>query len=73
MARGGGQVENPSLKRQWIYDVFFNKDIQGIQTFHNDAIIISMIITNNDIEKILIDNGSSIAILFYDAFQRMKL
>ena len=47
--------------------------ISNIQTPHNNVIIISMTIANYDVKIILVDNGSSADILFYDTFQRMKL
>ena len=60
-----GQIENPSPKRQWTNDVisFSNKDIQGVQTPYDDAIVISMMIANYDVKRIFIDNESSVLIL----------
>lgn len=40
---------------------------------HDYAIVISMTITNFNVKIILINNGSSIDILFHDAFYRMNL
>lgn len=52
---------------------FFNKVLVGVQTPYNDAIIISMIITKHNVKKVLVDNRSSIDILFYDTFAQANL
>ena len=44
-----------------------------MQTTHDDAIIISMMIANYNVKKKLIDNRSLPNVLFYNSFQRMKL
>ena len=51
----------------------FDDDVQGIQTPHDDAVIISMMIANYDVKRIFINNKNSMDILFYDTFQYMKL
>lgn len=40
---------------------------------HDDAIVVSLSIINFDVRCLLIDNGSSVDILFYDAFSRINL
>ena len=52
---------------------FFDADITRVLTPHNDVVIISMTIANYNVKKILIDNKNSIDVLFYNAFERMKL
>lgn len=52
---------------------FSNMDLARIQNLYDDAIIISMIIANHDVKKILVDNVSSADVLFYDAFIQMDL
>ena len=44
-----------------------------LQTSHDDLVVIFLTITKYDFKRVLIDNGSSTDILFYDAFQRMRL
>ena len=52
--------------------VFMKADLWRVQTSHNDAVVVSMIIANYDIKKYLIDNESSIDVIFYDYFFRMR-
>ena len=49
------------------------KDVQKIQTLHNDAVVVLTMIANYDVKKILMDNESSTNILFYSIFFRMRL
>ncbi|XP_010907809.1 uncharacterized protein [Elaeis guineensis] len=67
--------DEESMKQPRLHDVitFSEKDARGIQTPHDDAVIVSAIIANYDVKKILIDHESSTDILFYSTFSRMKL
>ncbi|XP_043696656.1 uncharacterized protein K02A2.6-like [Telopea speciosissima] len=40
---------------------------------HDDALVIKMVIANCTVGRILVDNGSSIDVLYYDAFEKMLL
>ena len=40
---------------------------------HCDALVVKAIMANNNVYKILVDNGSSVDILYYQGFQRMRL
>ena len=70
-----GPVATPTPKKQRSDGVisFFNVNAEGVQTPHDDAIVVSMTIANYDVKRILVDNGSSVDILFYDAFSKMNL
>ena len=48
-------------------------DVKIIQTPHDDDVIVSAMIANYDVKRILVDNGSSTNILFYSAFFRMLM
>ncbi|GFZ15785.1 hypothetical protein Acr_25g0001940 [Actinidia rufa] len=52
---------------------FSNDDLRGLHLPHDDALVISAVIANFNIQRILIDNGSSADILFISAFERMKI
>ena len=40
---------------------------------HDDAIVITLLIVDYTTKRVLVDNGSSVDILYYPAFQQMRL
>ena len=52
---------------------FTDKDAARIHHPHDDAIVISLLITDYSTRRVLVDNGSSADILYYLAFQQMNL
>ena len=66
----------PSPKRvKTVNDVitFSESDLQGVQTPHDDAVVVSSTIAKYDVKRILVDNGSSTNVLFYAIFSRVDL
>ena len=63
------------VKRQKLEEAitFFEEDAEGVQFLHNDMVVVSLNIINYDVCYILIDNESSINILFYDVFSKMGI
>ena len=49
-----------------------NEDLRGLHLPHDDALAISVTIANFNIQRILIDNGSSVDILFISTFDKMR-
>ena len=52
---------------------FTDEDASRIHHPHDDAIIITLLIADYSIRRVLVDNGSSTDILYYPAFQQMNL
>ncbi|GFS38889.1 hypothetical protein Acr_00g0059990 [Actinidia rufa] len=52
---------------------FSNDDLRGVHLPHDDALVVSAVIANFNVQRILIDNGSSADILFISAFARIKI
>ena len=52
---------------------FSDEDLEGITTPHNDALVIMLNLNNFEIERILVDQGSSTDILYFKAFKKMGL
>ena len=52
---------------------FTDKDAKRVHHPHDDAIIITLLIANYTTRRVLVDNGSSADILYYPAFQQMRL
>ena len=53
--------------------VFTNEDARWLYHPHDDAIVITLTIANFTTIWVLIDNGSSTNILYYPAFQQMRI
>ena len=52
---------------------FTDEDAERIHHPHDDAIVITLLITNYTTRRVLVDNGSLANILYYQTFQQMKL
>ena len=52
---------------------FTDKDARKVHHPHDDAIIITLLITDYTTRWVLVDNGSSADILYYPTFQQMRL
>ncbi|KAK3019643.1 hypothetical protein RJ639_005005 [Escallonia herrerae] len=52
---------------------FSDEDSKDIQTPHDDPLVIIVRAGNFDVKRVLIDNGSSVEILFFDAFKKMNI
>ena len=50
---------------------FRDSDAHLVHHPHYDALVITAMMTNNKVHRILVDNGSSVDILYYQAFQKM--
>ncbi|XP_022897821.1 uncharacterized protein LOC111411533 [Olea europaea var. sylvestris] len=55
-------------------DITFGmKDLEGVSFPHDDALVISAIVANFEVKRILIDNGSAANILSHEAFTKMGI
>ena len=52
---------------------FTDEDVERIHHPHDDAIVITLLIADYTTRRVLVDNGSSADILYYPAFQQMRL
>nr|XP_023921419.1 uncharacterized protein LOC112032886 [Quercus suber] len=52
---------------------FTDEDAERVHHPHDDAIVITLLIADYTTRRVLVDNGSSANILFYPAFQQMRL
>ena len=53
--------------------ITFTNDLRGLHLPHDDALVISVIIANFNVHRILVDNGSSAYILFIAIFDKIKI
>ncbi|XP_062155166.1 uncharacterized protein LOC133863216 [Alnus glutinosa] len=68
-------VQKPpkSQKRDAQVIGFSDDDYEGLSLPHTDALVLSLVIANHKIHRILIDTGSSADILYRSAFEQMKI
>ena len=52
---------------------FTNEDAERIHHPHDEAIVITLLIADYTTRRVLVDNGSLANILYYPAFQQMRL
>ncbi|KAJ4957277.1 hypothetical protein NE237_014060 [Protea cynaroides] len=52
---------------------FSDEDLCGLELPHEDAIVITMRIEDSDVHKIMVDTGSSVDIIYWQAFQCMEI
>ena len=60
------RVDNPIIE-------FSEEDARRLHHPHDDAIIVSIRVGDYNTHRVLIDNGSSANILYYPAFQQMRI
>ncbi|XP_022891694.1 uncharacterized protein LOC111406513 [Olea europaea var. sylvestris] len=52
---------------------FGTGDLEGVSLPHDDALVISAIVANFEVKRILVDNGSAANILLQEAFAKMEI
>ena len=60
------RVDNPIIG-------FLEEDVQRLHHPHDNAIVVSIRIGDYNIRQVLVDNGSSIDILYYPTFQQIRI
>ena len=61
-------------QRRMDRDMFFSEeDTKGVKQPHDDPLVIMLMIEEFNTRKILVDNGSSVEIIYLSTFQQLKL
>ena len=60
------RIDNPVIK-------FSEDDVRRLHHPHDDALVVSLQIGDYNMHRVLVDNGSSADILYYPAFQQMRI
>ncbi|KAK3021996.1 hypothetical protein RJ639_045650 [Escallonia herrerae] len=71
-----GHLKPPNKKSETVpvaAITFSDEDSKDIKTPHDDPLVITVRAGNFDVKRVLIDNGSSAEILFYNAFKKMNI
>ena len=53
--------------------VFLGSNLEGIIPGHNNPMIISAMMVNEEVKRFFVDHGSSIDIIFWDMFDNLGL
>ena len=70
--RINGSSKRSKQKEDWQIN-FFSLDADIVEENENNPIAISIDINNYLVERILVDDGSAVKVLMYDAFKKMGL
>ncbi|XP_058203023.1 uncharacterized protein LOC131317493 [Rhododendron vialii] len=62
---GKQKLEDPSLGNPI---TFTSDDLKGVQLPHMDALIVTVTINRSTVQRVLIDQGSSVDVMFYSTF-----
>ncbi|KAK3042893.1 hypothetical protein RJ639_001166 [Escallonia herrerae] len=68
--------QNPSKKQKTasVPAISFSyEDLKYVKTPHDDPLVVTIKAGNFEVKRVLVDNGSSVEILFYDAFKKMNI
>ena len=60
------QADNPTIE-------FLEDDTRRLHHRYDDALVVSLQIEDYNMHRVLVDNGSSTDILYYPAFQQMRI
>ena len=52
---------------------FSDSDLEGCQHPHDDPLVIRVVVANKTVHRVLVDNGSSVDIIFASAFDKMDI
>ena len=52
---------------------FSDSDLEGCQNPHNDPLVVRAVVANKTVHRVLVDNGSSVDIIFASAFDKMGI
>ena len=63
--------EAPKRARTEVQLAFDDSDLEGVKFPHDDPLVITPVIGNSPVRRVLVDNGASVDVLFYDAFIKM--
>lgn len=62
-----------TARREKLVFGFSDEDYEGVYLPHSDALVVTMVIANHKIQRVLVDNGSSADILYKSTFDLMKI
>ena len=61
----------PQMAKIEVALTFDDSDLEGVKFSHDDSLVITLVIRNSSVKRVLVDNGASMDILFHDASEKM--
>ena len=52
---------------------FTEKDLAGVHCPHEDALVVTLRVSNYDVRRVLINNGNAVNVIFLDTLRKMDL
>ncbi|XP_058189244.1 uncharacterized protein LOC131306832 [Rhododendron vialii] len=68
----GSKRPRPEETPKWTI-TFTERDLEFVHTPHSDALVVTVQIGVHDVKRILIDQGSSAEVMYYDLFKKLDL
>ncbi|XP_058219796.1 uncharacterized protein LOC131330278 [Rhododendron vialii] len=68
----GSKRPHPQDIPKWTI-TFTERDLETVQTPHSDALVVTVQIGIHDVKRVLIDQGSSAKVMYYELFKRLDL
>ncbi|XP_058220674.1 uncharacterized protein LOC131330925 [Rhododendron vialii] len=69
---GSASKRLKTLERPWSI-TFTDRDLQCIQTPHNDALVVTVQILTHSVKRVLVDQGSSAEVMYLSLFKELKI
>ncbi|XP_058185694.1 uncharacterized protein LOC131302919 [Rhododendron vialii] len=68
----GSKQPRPKESPKWTI-TFTERDLERVQTPHSDALVVTVQIGIHDVKRVLINQGSSAEVMYYDLFKKLDL
>ncbi|XP_058216759.1 uncharacterized protein LOC131327629 [Rhododendron vialii] len=68
----GSKRQRPQDVPKWTIS-FTERDLEHVQTPHSNALVVTIQIGIHDVKRVLIDQGSSAEVMYYDLFKKLDL
>jgi len=73
-ARGVNSVDEKISGDPWESDLVFTRvDLQDVVPHDNDPVVISVVTAGRKVNRVLVDQGSSVDVMFWSKFNKLRL
>ncbi|XP_068503896.1 uncharacterized protein [Phaseolus vulgaris] len=73
-ARGVNSIDERISGDPWESDLLFTRgDLRDVVPHDNDPVVISVVMAGRKVHRVLVDQGSSVAVMFWSTFNKLRL